>query len=80
MLLLQVFRLNLSMCRHYGTFIREELLMKVDTLMAEVQVQMEDAVDAYGSRQQEEVWVQGKFTSNANLKPQVTMSRSSNCQ
>jgi hypothetical protein len=58
--------------------IHEELLMKVNTLGAEALVQVEDAVDAYvaridiGSRQQEEVWVESKFTSNAKLKPQVT--------
>jgi hypothetical protein len=68
---LEVFRFNLSMCRHYGTFKREEMLMKVDKLGAEAQGQMEDIVNAhlarieFGSRQQEEVWVEGNFTSIA---------------
>ena len=70
---LEAFRFNLSMCRHYGTFkdVREELLMKVDTLGAEAEVQMEDTVNAHlarieiGSRQQEEVWVEDNFTSIA---------------
>ena len=70
---LEVFRFNLSMCRHYGTFkdVREELLVKVDTLGAEAKVQMEDTVNAHlarieiGSHQQEEVWVEDSFTSIA---------------
>ena len=70
---LEVFRFNLSMCRHYGTFkdSREELVVKVDTLGTEAEVQMEDTVNAHlarmeiRSRQQEEVWVEDNFTSIA---------------
>ena len=65
---LEVFRFNLSMCRHYGTFKRKEMLIKVENFEAEAQGQMEDTVNAhlarieFGARQQEEVWVQGNFT------------------
>jgi hypothetical protein len=70
---LEVFRFNLSMCRHYGTFndVREELLVKVDTVGTEAEVQMEDTVNAHlarmetRSRQQEAVWVEDNFTSIA---------------
>ena len=70
---LEVFRFNLSMCRHYGTFKdnREELLMKVNTLGTEAEVQMEDTVNVHlarmeiRSRQQESVWVEDNFTSIA---------------
>jgi len=70
---LEGFRFNLSMCRHYGTFkdVREELLMKVDTLGTEAKMQMEVTVNAHlkrmeiRSRQQEAVWVEDNFTSIA---------------
>jgi hypothetical protein len=70
---LEVFRFNLSMCQHYGTFKddREELLMKVDTLGDEAKVRMNNTVNAHlarieiGSRQQEEAWVEYNFTSIA---------------
>jgi len=61
------------MCHHYGTFkdVREELLMKVDTLGTEAEVQMGDTVNAHlarmeiRSRQQEALWVEDNFTSIA---------------
>ena len=69
---LEVFRFNLSMCRHYGTFkdVREELLMKVDTLGTEAKVQMEVTVNAHLTRMeirshQEAVWIEDNFTSIA---------------
>ena len=70
---LEVFRFNLSMCRHYGKFKddREELLMKVQTLGAEAKVEMKDTVNAHlarmeiRSRQDEEVWVEDNFTTIA---------------
>jgi hypothetical protein len=70
---LEVFRFNLSMCRHYGTFkdVREELLAKVSALGGKAKVQMENTVKAHlvrieiGSLQHEKVWVEDNFTSIA---------------
>ena len=71
---LEVFRFNLSMCRHYGTFkeIREELLVKVDTLGAEAKVQMKDTSFVYlarsdivASSKQERMWLKENFISIA---------------
>ena len=68
---LEVFRFNLSMCRHYGMFkdIREELLMKVGILGTDAELQMKNTVKAHlvrmDSRQQEAVWVEDNFTSIA---------------
>ena len=68
---LEVFRFNLSMCRHYGTFkdIREDLLAKVDKFRDEAKVQIKDTVFAHlvrqeiRSRTQERVWLEDNFIS-----------------
>lgn len=68
---LEVFRFNLSMCRHYGTFkdIREDLLAKVNTFGDEAKAQIKDTVTAHlvqkgaESLQQERVWLEDNFIS-----------------
>jgi len=85
---LEVFRFNLSMCRHYGTFkdIREDLLAKVNTLGDEAKAQIKDTAVAYlvrkgiESLKQEKVWLEGNFTSIAKtiVSEWMEMKRSIN--
>ncbi|KAF8808641.1 hypothetical protein BYT27DRAFT_7337649 [Phlegmacium glaucopus] len=72
---LEVFRFNLSICRHYETTRdhRETLLAMVNKRGAEAIVQMRDTENAYFSRkeirspQEERVWVEDNFTSTAEI-------------
>ena len=64
---LEVFRFNLSMCRHYGTIkdAREELLVKVEKLGAQAKEQVRATVSAHLQKlgPQERVWLHDNFTS-----------------
>ena len=70
---LEVFRFNLSMCQHYGTFKddRKELLAKVAKLGDKAKMEMEDTVKAHfagkdiASLAEEGTWVRNNFTSIA---------------